>query len=175
MSPASTKTHPMRSSATTVELVLRCPNCSRSSVGQSRFCRWCQQFLVASQGVKVAGIGQRVAAYVLDVLLFCVTLIIGYVIWWLFTLSRGQTPGKRLLGIRVMRIDGTASDWDWTFIREFVVKFGLFEVVADILTLGLASLVDVLWAFWDKDRQALHDKIMKTVVVDDRLLRSVSR
>ncbi len=72
-----------------------------------------------------------------------------------------------------MRIDGTASEWDWTFMREFVVKFGLFEVAADILTLGLASLVDVLWAFWDKDRQALHDKIMKTVVVDDRLLRSV--
>jgi len=28
-----------------------------------------------------------------------------------------------------------------------------------------------LWAFWDKDRQTLHDKIMKTVVVDDRSLQ----
>ena len=71
-----------------------------------------------------------------------------------------------------MRVDGTASDWSWTFIREFVVKFGLFEVAANTVTFGIASLVDVLWAFWDRDRQTLHDKIMKTVVVDDSGLRS---
>ena len=155
--------------------VLRCPNCSRSNVGEGRFCQWCQQFLVVPQGVEAAGLGRRVAAYILDFLLFFVTLIIGYVIWWLFTLSRGQTPGKQLVGIRVMRIDGTESDWGWTFLREFVIKFGLFEVVGDILTIGLASVIDVLWAFWDKDRQTLHDKIMKTVVVDDRVLRSRPR
>ena len=28
-----------------------------------------------------------------------------------------------------------------------------------------------VWAFWDKDRQTLHDKIMNTVVVDDRSLQ----
>ena len=154
-------------------VVLRCPNCSRSSVGEGRFCRWCQQFLVVPPGVKAAGIGQRVAAFLLDILLFFVTLIIGYIIWWLFTLSRGQTPGKQLVKIRVMRVDGTASDWGWTFIREFLVKFVVFEVVADIVTFGLASVVDNLWAFWDKDRQTLHDKIMKTVVVDDSVLRSL--
>ncbi len=151
--------------------VLRCPNCSRSNVGEGRFCRWCQQFLVAPQGVEAAGIGRRVAAYLLDILLFFVTLIIGYIIWWLFTLSRGQTPGKRLVGIRVMRVDGTASDWGWTFIRELLVKFGLFGLI-DMVAFGLASLLDKFWAFWDKDRQTLHDKIMKTVVVDDRVLRS---
>lgn len=63
--------------------------------------------------------------------------------------------------------DGTASDWGWTFIREFLVKFGLFWVAADILTFGLASTVELLWAFWDRDRQTLHDKTVNTVVVDD--------
>ena len=104
-----------------------------------------------------------------------VTLIIGYVIWWLFTLNNGQTPGKQLLEIRVMRVDGTASDWSWTFVREFVVKFCVFEVAANSVTFGVASIVDLLWAFWDKDRQTLHDKIVKTVVVDDRVLRSGPR
>ena len=130
--------------------------------------------LVGPQGIKAAGIGQRVGAYILDFVLFFVTLIIGYIIWWLFTLSRGQTPGKRLLGIRVMRSDGTPSRWGWTFIREFIVKFALFGVVADTVAFGVASLIDLLWAFWDRDRQTLHDKIMKTVVVDDRAFRSAT-
>ena len=151
--------------------VLRCPNCSRSNVGEGRFCQWCQQFLAMPQGVKAAGLGRRVAAYILDIILFFATLIIGHIIWWLFTLSRGQTPGKQLLGIRVLRVDGTTSDWGWTFIREFVVKFALFGL-ADTVTFGLASIVEKLWAFWDKDRQSLHDKIMKTVVVEDSVLRS---
>ena len=119
-----------------------------------------------------AGIGRRVAAFILDIVLFFVTLVIGYIIWWLFTLSRGQTPGKQLLKIRVVRVDGTASDWGWTFIREFVVKLVVFNTAAQAVTFGLAPLLDNLWAFWDKDRQTLHDKVMKTVVVDDRALSS---
>ena len=30
----------------------------------------------------------------------------GYVVWWLFTLRHGQTPGKQLVGIRVIK-----SEW----------------------------------------------------------------
>ena len=58
------------------------------------------------------------------------------------------------------------------FVPEFVIKFCLCEVAGDLVSLGLASIIDLLWAFWDKDRQTLHDKIAKTVVVDDRVLRS---
>ena len=123
-------------------------------------------------GVKAAGIGQRVAAYLLDIVLFFVTLIIGYIIWSLFTFKRGQTPGKRLIGIRVIRTDGTPSLFGWTFVREFLVKSLLFEVAADAVTAGIASLIDLLWAFWDRDRQTLHDKIVKTLVVDDRAFLS---
>ena len=152
--------------------VLRCPNCSRSNVGDGRFCRWCQQFLVAPPGVKLAGLGRRAAAWILDIVLLLLTLIVGYFIWSLvFTYSRGQTPGKQLVGIRVMRVDGTASDWGWTFLREVGVKLIAFGVVGDILA-GIPGIVDLLWAFWDKDRQTLHDKIMKTVVVEGLVLRS---
>lgn len=150
--------------------VLRCPSCSRSNVGDGKFCRWCEQFLVGPEGVRSASIGRRVAAYILDFVLFFATLIIGYIIWWLLSLGRGQTPGKRLMGIRVMRADGRASDWGWTFIREFILKFVVIGLLGEV-TLGIASVVDNLWAFWDKDRQALHDKVMKTVVVQDRPLK----
>ena len=77
-----------------------------------------------------------------------------------------------MVGIRVMRTDGTASDWGWTFIREFLIKFGLFEVAGDLVSFGLASILNLLWAFWDRDRQTLHDKIVNTVVVDDRVFLS---
>ncbi len=110
----------------------------------------------------------------MDIALFFLTLIIGYIVWWLFALRRGQTPGKQLLGIRVIRTDGTPSTWGWTFIREFLVKVMLFEVVIDSFTIGVGSIIDGLWAFWDKDRQALHDKIVNTVVVDDREWRSAA-
>ena len=69
-----------------------------------------------------------------------------------------------------MRADGTPSDWGWTFLREFVVKF--IAVTALDSLVAIAWIVDPLWAFWDKDRQALHDKLMKIVVVDDRAFRS---
>ena len=115
----------------------------------------------------LAGLGQRVAATLLDIVLFFLTLIVGYVIWELgFTLRNGQTPGKQLVGIRVVRADGTPSNWGWTFLREWVIKWLLFSILLSELI--VAWLVDYLWAFWDKDRQALHDKIMKTYVVEGR-------
>ncbi len=109
-----------------------------------------------------AELGRRVAAYVLDIVLLFLTLIIGYIIWWLIVLGRGQTPGKQVVGIRVIRADGTPSDWGWMFVRELIMK-GIVANVAGQIPL----LIDLLWAFWDKDRQTLHDKVMKTVVVDD--------
>ena len=89
-------------------------------------------------------------------------------------MHHGQTPGKQLVGIRVMRVDGTPSDWGWTFLREFVVEALLIGGLGGFL-LGFPGIIDLLWAFWDKDRQTLHDKIMKTVVVDDRGIRSRPR
>ena len=165
-----------------------CPNCAQSVdlLRGGKFCRLCQQFLAAPKGITVARLGPRVGAYLFDFVIFnglLLFLIIGFYFsiilftfffivglgvfgWWLFTLSRGQTPGKQLLGIRVMRTDGTASDWGWTFIRELLVKEILFRGIAWLTVIG--GLLDLLWAFWDKDRQTLHDKIVKTVVVDDR-------
>ncbi len=123
--------------------------------------------------MKLAGLGQRVGAYVLDFVLFFLTLIVGYLIWeFVFTLGRGQTPGKQLVGIRVLRTDGRPSGWGWTFLREWVVEFGVFSVLLSYLF--FPAILDLLWAFWDKDRQTLHDKIVKTYVVDDRSLATES-
>ena len=41
---------------------------------------------------------RRLFANILDALLFVLTLIIGYIIWWLIVLGRGQTPGQAIAG-----------------------------------------------------------------------------
>ena len=96
-------------------------------------------------------------------------IFVGYIVWWLFALRRGQTPGKQIVGIRVLRDDGSASDWGYTFLREFVIKFLLVGILSN-LTMGAAWLLDYLWPLWDRKMkmQTLHDKLLGTIVVRTR-------
>ena len=91
---------------------------------------------------------------------------IGYSVWWLFALGHGQTPGKQIMGIRVIKENGEPSDWGYTFLREFVVKFLLMGLLSQV-TFGIAWLVDYLWPLWDRAKkvQTLHDKLLRTIVV----------
>ena len=59
--------------------------------------------LVLPQGVQPRSIGRVVAAYAVAVLLFIVTLGIGYIIWSLVSWGDGQTPAQRLFGLRCWR------------------------------------------------------------------------
>ena len=94
-------------------------------------------------------------------------LAAGYVIWWLIALKNGQTPGKQLVGIRVVRENGEPSGWGYTFLREFVIK-GLLGDVLSFITGGIYTVVDLLWPLWDQKRQTLHDKMVNTIVVQNR-------
>lgn len=68
----------------------------------------------------------------------------------------GRTLGKRLLGIRVVRMDGRPVGWWSSFSRASGYS-------ASLLT-GLLGFAELLW---DDNRQALHDKACGTVVVRD--------
>lgn len=72
-------------------------------------------------------------------------------------LWRGQTPGKRLLGIRVLRLDAKPIGWWFAFER-----FGGYAAGIATGLLGFAQI------FWDANRQGVHDKIAETVVVRER-------
>lgn len=93
-------------------------------------------------------------------------VMIGYAVWWLFALGRGQTPGKQIVGIRVIKDDGEPSGWGYMFLREFVIKFVLVGALSSP-TSGAAWIVDSLWPLWDKEKkmQTLHDKLLGTLVV----------
>jgi len=70
---------------------------------------------------------------------------------------RGQTPGKRLFGIRVLRLDGAPMSLWASFERFGGYAAGLFT--------GLMGYMQV---YWDRNRQAIQDKISETVVIRDR-------
>ncbi len=103
----------------------------------------------------------------IGVMLGSLALLVGYAVWWLFALRRGQTPGKQMVGIRVVKDDGEPSGWGYTFLREFVIK-GLLGGFLSGMTGGIYFAADHLWPLWDRDRQALHDKMIGTLVVQNR-------
>jgi uncharacterized RDD family membrane protein YckC len=74
-----------------------------------------------------------------------------------FYLRRGQSFGKRFIGIRVVRTDGRPLDYQTAVLRH-VIGYPL-----SALFFGLG----VFWMLWDGRRQAWHDKLAKTVVVKD--------
>ena len=92
-----------------------------------------------------------------------------YAVWFLFTLRNGQTPGKQMVGIRVIRANGELSGWGYTFVREFILEWLAVGFLSGV-TGGIFYAVNYLWPLWDKDRQALHDKMAETLVVVERPL-----
>ena len=64
------------------------------------------------------------------------------------------------MNIRSVSIKGTELTWEQTFVREFLVKGLLFSLLG-----YFSQAVNLLWAVWDRNKQALHDKVVKTVVV----------
>ncbi|GGZ97103.1 hypothetical protein GCM10008090_01720 [Arenicella chitinivorans] len=69
----------------------------------------------------------------------------------------GQTVGKRIVGTRIIRIDGRdLSLWD---------SFGRYGGYGAGLATGLLGYMQV---YWDVNRQAIQDKISETVVIDTR-------
>ncbi len=108
-----------------------------------------------------------VFAVFLVIALASLVALLCYFVWWLFALRRGQTPGKQVVGIRAIRDDGSPSDWGYTFVREFVIKFLVGGVLSG-MTGGIYWVVDHLWPLFDDNSQALHDKMVGTLVVQDQ-------
>ena len=71
--------------------------------------------------------------------------------WW-----NGRTVGKRMMGIRVVRLDGGAITW-WV----------AFERVGGYAAGFATGLLGVAQVFWDANRQGIHDRIVGTVVIMD--------
>jgi uncharacterized RDD family membrane protein YckC len=106
----------------------------------------------------VAGIGRRIGALVIDWLLCTVialaafrsqywTIAVFAVEVYVLTALGGFTVGKRLVGVRVARLDGRPVGLAWSAVR----------------TLLLLAVVPPL--VFDRDLRGLHDKAAGTIVL----------
>jgi uncharacterized RDD family membrane protein YckC len=75
--------------------------------------------------------------------------------------TNGQTVGRQLTGIRVIRAEGGRMTFGFAMLREVVVK-ALLVGIASSVTFGLAWLLDILWPLWDEENRALHDFVVNT-------------
>lgn len=79
----------------------------------------------------------------------------------------GQTLGKRLLGLKVVdRATGAPIGIGRGLARhvlQFLCSLGVVFCIGWVFI-----LVDALWPLWDKEKQALHDKLGRSVVIKSR-------
>jgi len=140
---------------------VKCPRCQWDNPPEKAFCFKCGAFLFdAGSTHQLASIGSRKLALVLDAVLFIVTLVIGYIIWFFIVARRGQTPGKQLAGIVCIDRNGEVLHLWHMVWREWIAQFLL-----DIVTGTLFGWLDDLWALCERDRQTLHDKMAGSWVV----------
>lgn len=76
----------------------------------------------------------------------------------------GQTWGKQLLGIRVVRDSGEPMSFWWAALREVGLK-GLALGVAGAVIPLIPYFLDYFWPLWDDENRALHDMAVSTHVV----------
>ncbi|MBJ7355502.1 MAG: RDD family protein [Thermoleophilaceae bacterium] len=95
--------------------------------------------------------------------------LVASAIYFMATMSawNGQTVGKRVTGIRVVRENGEPVDAKFAFVRQTLVIAILFNALAAVL-LFIPTFLNYLWPLWDDKHQALHDKIVKSRVVREQ-------
>jgi len=90
-------------------------------------------------------------------------LVVGWaIITFRFVAANGQTIAKKLIGIKVVRSDGSRATVGRIFWLRNVVNtlISLIPLVG-----GIYAIIDSLFIFTER-KQCLHDKIADTIVVN---------
>jgi uncharacterized RDD family membrane protein YckC len=76
----------------------------------------------------------------------------------------GQTWGKQLLNIRVVRDSGEPFSFGSAALREVVLKFLAVNIASSIIPF-IPWFLDFFWPLWDDQNRALHDMAASTHVL----------
>ncbi len=119
----------------------------------------------------LAGIGTRFAALIINSIILGIitgllvgggkgaggvaSFLIGLAYQWYFlTQQNGQTLGKKMMGIRVIKVSGEPLQ-----AADAIVRYIGYYINSVVFMLGW------IWALFDKDSQGWHDKLAGTYVV----------
>lgn len=125
---------------------------------------------ISQVGLPYATPLHRFGAALLESALAIVTLGIGWFIWWLILISKGLTPARQILGLRIINAKTMQPvSNSQVFLRGFVVYFLAFSALASALSLvlfgagWLFTLVSALLVF-RASHQTLWDQMTGTTV-----------
>jgi uncharacterized RDD family membrane protein YckC len=109
--------------------------------------------------------GAAIAAFLLFGLLFLVI----YLLYAPVLMARkgernGQTWGKQVIGIRVVRDSGQPFEFWYAALREVALK-GLAVGIASSIIPLIPWFLNYFWPLWDDQNRALHDMAVSTHVV----------
>jgi uncharacterized RDD family membrane protein YckC len=76
----------------------------------------------------------------------------------------GQTLGKQLVGIRVVRDSGEPFGFGWAALREVVLKQLAVGIASSIIPF-IPWFLNYFWPLWDDENRALHDMGASTHVI----------
>lgn len=106
----------------------------------------------------ILGVVTAIFRFADDNTYFGISTVIGWIYYSAMTATRGQTLGKMVVGIKVVKVDGTQPDWTVAIVREVPGK----------IVSGIVFLLGFIWVAFDARKQGWHDKIAKTYVVSAR-------
>lgn len=146
-----------------------CTHCGEEISPAATACPHCGGELTPSAPpLELAGFGSRAAAWLLDVLVLLLptllvnitvlpligSLLVEFLYHWLTVAYwDGQTIGKRALGIRIARPDGSPVDTNVAAGRS------LMRIVS-----GIPFGLGFLWAAWEPNKRTWHDMTADTRV-----------
>jgi len=162
-----------------------CSKCTAEVPAGVRWCGICHANLINPSIGRLASPGKRLGAFFLDILipsiafvlmlivsgfgaaqetesgsaigfLVAIVLFVVYLVWALTLFAKGTTPGKKMLGMRVIKENGESAGFGTMLVREWIGKI----ISGMLLSLGF------LWILFDPDRQGWHDKLVSTYVVE---------
>ena len=119
--------------------------------------------------MRYASFQHRLGAYALDIAISALTFGIGWLVWSFIVWGDGQTPGKKILKIRVRNFDtGAVATWGHMAVRELLVPLAVAIAVG--LTSGLAAVAWVVLEivfYYTKNNRTLRDLWVKTAVINE--------
>ena len=129
-----------------------------ASLGERRWAAFLDALFLALTCAGFLGLfhslGGRLTFAKTDALVYLTVAYLFYSLYFfLFTVLAGATPGMQLVGLTVVRLDGSLPDSRQLLWRTF-----------GYLLSGATLLLGFVWAFWDEDRFTWQDRMSQTYV-----------